>query len=74
MWQNLDRLETSRAAAFCSPSPGHHRGLNGNREVMKGRCLPWKEEQLILVKVDFQAVCRHQGVEFFCDGKEGRLS
>ncbi len=43
----------------CSPSRGHHRVLDDNGEVMDGRFLPWKEEQLGLVKTELQLVCRH---------------
>lgn len=39
------------------PIQGHHRALSGNGELMDGRCLPWKEEQLGLGEGVLQVVC-----------------
>lgn len=59
---NVGIEESSNVAPkFFAVQAGDTRVLSGDGDgqVMDRRCLPWKEEQLSLVKVDPQMVCRH---------------
>lgn len=47
------------APKFFAVQAGDTRVLSGDGQVVDRRCLPWKEEQLSLVEVDPQMVCRH---------------